>query len=225
MTSNAKKLRLVVADDHELVRRGIRDLLQTECGWKVVGEAADGHEAVEKVKKLRPDIAILDITMPNVDGLEATRQIRQAAPRTQVLIVTMHESDEMVRLVLEAGAGGYVLKSDLGMQLVQAVKDVAHGKISLTPRVSAIVLEGFLKVGTKLNRRGHSQAHPTPRETEIIRLLAAGKANKEIAAELGITVRTVETHRARIMLKMGFHSLTDLIRFAIRDRIVMTSEF
>jgi DNA-binding NarL/FixJ family response regulator len=220
MTSTLRKLRIVVADDHELVRRGIRDLLQVHRGWRVVGEAANGRDAVERTKRLKPDIAILDVTMPEMDGLKATQLIREVAPQTQVLILTMHESDEMVRRVLEAGARGYVLKSDMGKQLVQAVNDLAHGKISLTPKVSEMVLEGFLRVGGRLKRPGHSKAYPTPRETEIIRLLAEGKSNKEIASALGITLRTVQTHRARIMIKMGFHSLSDLIHYAIRGRIV-----
>lgn len=225
MRKSKDTLRIVVADDHELVRRGIRDLLQVQRGWKVVGEAAGGRDAVEKVRKLKPDIAIMDITMPEADGLEATRQIREAAAQTRVLILTMHESDQMVRRVLEAGARGYVLKSDMAMRLVQAVKDLANGRISLTPKVSAMVLEGFLKGGpeSKLAENGHSR--PTPREIEIIRLLAEGKTNKEIAADLGITIRTVETHRGRIMMKMGFHSISDLIHYAIRDKIVTTLDY
>jgi DNA-binding NarL/FixJ family response regulator len=221
---NASKFRIVVADDHELVRRGIRDLLEIQRGWKVVGEAACGRDAVEKVKKLKPDITILDVTMPDMDGLEVTRQIRETAIETRVLILTMHESDQMVRRVLEAGARGYVLKSDMAMHLIRAVKDLAHGKISLTPKVSEIVLQGFLKVGEK-DKPAHTCVQPTPREIEIIRLLAKGRANKQIATELGITVRTVETHRARIMMKMGFHSLTDLIHYAIRDKIVTSLDF
>src|SRR5215470_16938588 len=223
MIRDGKKLRIVVADDHELVRRGIRDLLEMQRGWRVVGEAARGGDAVEKVRKLEPDIAILDVTMPDMDGLEATRQICEASIGTRILILTMHESDQMVRRVLEAGARGYVLKSDMGLHLIQAVKDLAHGKISLTPKVSEIVLEGFLKVGA--DGKPFDQVRPTPRETQIIRLLAEGKANKEIATELGITIRTVETHRARIMMKMGFHSLTDLIHYAIRGKIVTTLNF
>ena len=224
MPRRTRKLRILVADDHELVRRGIRDLLQAQRGWKVVGEAANGLEAVEKVKKLKPDIAILDISMPNLSGLSATRQIQKEAARTTVLVLSMHESDEMVRLLLDEGARGYVLKSDLGMQLVQAVKDVARGIVYLTPRVSEIVLKGFLRGRAKPNQPENASVHPTPREIEIIRLLATGKGNKEIATELGITVRTVETHRARIMMKMGFHSLTELVHFAIRDKIVVTQD-
>jgi DNA-binding NarL/FixJ family response regulator len=218
------RLRIVVADDHELVRRGIRNLLETRPGWNVIGEAAGGYDAVDQAKKLKPDILIVDITMPDMDGLEATRQIREARVSTRILILTMHESDQMVRRVLEAGALGYVLKSDMAAQLVRAVEDLAQGKISLTPKVSKIVLEGFLKTQGGRKEAEHSQARPTARERQVVRLLAEGKLNKEIAAELAITVRTVETHRARVMSKMGFHSLSDLIRYAIREKIVAIPE-
>ena len=219
MTRGSKKLRILVADDHELVRRGIRGLLRARRGWTVVGGAANGREAVEKAMKLKPDIAIVDISMPDLDGLQVTRQIREAAPTTKVVVLTMHESDQMVRRVLEAGALGYVLKSDLAAHLVKAVKDVTAGKLFLTPRVSDIVLKGFLKIRNQRDPLENSQARPTPREVEIIRLLAEGKANKKIADELGITCRTVETHRAKIMLKLGLHSLTELIHYAIRYKI------
>jgi DNA-binding NarL/FixJ family response regulator len=224
MGKNKNTLRIVVADDHELVRRGIRDFLQAQRDWRVVGEAMSGREAVEIVKKLKPDIAIVDITMPDMDGLEVTRRIREAARETQVLILTMHESDQMVRRVLEMGARGYVLKSDMAAHLVQAVKDLANGEISLTPKVSEMVLKGFLKGKKESKQPENGHARPTPREIEIIRLLVAGKTNKEIAAELGITLRTVETHRAHIMMKMGFHSLTELIHYAMRDRTITTQD-
>jgi len=219
MTRGTKRLRILVADDHELVRRGIRGLLRARRGWTVVGEAMNGREAVEKTNRLKPDVAILDISMPGLDGLQATRRIRETVPTTEVVVLTMHESDQMVRRVLDAGALGYVLKSDLATQLVKAVKDVSAGKQFLAPRVSDIVLKGFLKTGNQVDTTGHSQVRPTPREVEVIRLLAEGKANKEIAVELGITIRTVETHRAKIMLKLGLHSLTELIHYAIRHKI------
>ncbi len=201
MTKATKPLRILVADDHELVRRGIRGLLRARRGWTVVGEAMNGREAVEKANKLKPDVAILDISMPDLDGLQATRRIREAVPTTEVVVLTMHESDQMVRRVLDAGARGYVLKSDLATHLVKAVK------------------RGFLATGEESDPTEHSEARPTPREVEIIRLLAEGKANKEIAAKLGITIRTVETHRAKIMLKLGLHSLAELIHYAIRHKI------
>jgi DNA-binding NarL/FixJ family response regulator len=213
-------LRILVADDHEFVRRGILGLLRAQRRWKIAGEAASGLEAVEQAKRLRPDVIILDIGMPTFDGLEATRQIREAAPKTEIIILTMHDSTQMVRRVLEAGARGYVLKSDLAVHLVKAVDRVSKGKFYLTPKVSEIVLEGFLRTGDKSQPAESSKVRPTPRETEIIRLLAVGKANKMIAAELGIAIRTVETHRAKIMLKLGLHSLIELVHYAIRHNLV-----
>jgi DNA-binding NarL/FixJ family response regulator len=219
MARASKKLRILLADDHELVRHGIRGLLRARRGWRVVAEAANGQEAVEKTNKLKPDVAILDVSMPHLDGLQATRQIRDASPNTQVLVLTMHESAQMVRRVLEAGARGYVLKSDLAADLVKAVKNVSAGRLFLTPRVSEIVLKGFLKNGIHPDPPEQPRARLTPREVDIIRLLAEGKANKVIAAGLGITTRTAETHRAKIMLKLGVHSLAELIHYAIRHKI------
>jgi DNA-binding NarL/FixJ family response regulator len=220
MARGTKKLRILIADDHELVRRGIRGVLRDQGGWSVVGEATNGRDAIEKAGRLKPDVTILDISMPDLDGLQATRQIREASPNTDVVVLTMHDSDQMVRRVLEAGALGYVLKSDLAGHLVKAVKDVSTGKLFLTPKVSDIVLRGFLKKGNQPNPDDHSKARPTVRETEIIRLLAEGLANKEIASKLGIAIRTVETHRAKIMLKLGLHSLSALIHYAIRHKIM-----
>jgi DNA-binding NarL/FixJ family response regulator len=202
------------------VRRGTRGLLSGQRGWKVVGEAVDGGEAVEQAKRLKPDLAVLDITMPNLDGLEATRQIREVAPNTKVLVLTMHESVQMVRRVLEAGAQGYVLKSDLAAHLVKAIDEVSQGKISLTPKVSEIVLQGFRTAEREPRRTERAEVRPTPRELQVIRLLAEGKANKEVSSALGIKVRTVETHRAKIMLKLGLHSLAELIHYAIRNDLI-----
>jgi DNA-binding NarL/FixJ family response regulator len=214
------KLRILIADDHGLMRRGTRALLEARRGWRVVGEAANGREAAEKAIKLKPDVAIVDISMPELDGVEVVRQIREAVPDTKVLVLTMHESDQMVRRALEAGARGYLLKSDLADCLAKAVKTVSEGKRFLTPKVSEIVLKGFLKTRSQHEQGERAGARTTPREIEIIRLLAEGKANKETAATLGITVRTVETHRAKIMLKLGLHSLADLIHYAIRQGLV-----
>jgi len=215
-----KKLRILLADDHALMRRGARGVLQSRRGWKVVGEAVNGTEAVAKAKKLRPDVVIVDIGMPEQDGVQVTRQIREALPGTRVLVLTMHESDHMVQSALEAGAHGYILKSDLTELLIKAVKDVIEGKRSLTPKVSEIVVEGFLKAKNHRQQAEGKEIRPTIREIEIIRYLAEGKVNKEIAAELGISVSTVETHRARIMHKLGIHSLAELIHYALRHGIV-----
>lgn len=213
-------LRILVADDHELVRHGIKSILREHKGWKVVGEALDGGQAVSKVQKLRPHVLIMDITMPSLDGLEAARQILRNAPATKILILTMHESSQMVRRILETGALGYVLKSDLAEQLVRAVTEVSHGKLFLTPKVANIVLRGFLHSEKDFSANSAQEVSTTPRESEVIRLLAEGKSNKEISSTLGITVRTVETYRAKIMIKLGVHSIAELIRYALNSGIV-----
>ena len=201
------------------MRHGARALLRSRHGWRVVGEAANGREAVEQAIELKPDVAVVDIGMPELDGVEVVRQIRKAVPITKVLVLTMHESDQMVQRALAAGAHGYLLKSDLTECLAKAVKAVSEGKRFLTPKVSEIVLEGFLKTSSQHQQGGRAGSRATPREIEIIRLLAEGETNKEIAAQLGITVRTVETHRAKIMLKLGLHSLAELIHYAMRHGI------
>ena len=217
-----KKLRILVADDHALLRRGAKAALQNQRGWRVVGEATNGIEAVEKAKKLKPDVAVVDISMPELDGVQVTREIREAAPNTKVLVLTMHESDQLVQSALVAGAHGYILKSDLTECLVKAVKDVSRGKRSLTPKVSEIVLEGFLKAKGDHRQTERLDARPTPRELEVIRLLSEGKTSKEIAWKLGIAVRTVDAHKANVMQKLGIHSLAELIHYALRQGISST---
>jgi DNA-binding NarL/FixJ family response regulator len=215
-----RKLRILIADDHGLFRRGVRQVLQAQRGWKVVGEAGNGREALEKAIKLKPDVALIDISMPELDGIEVTRQIRESAPGIKVLVVTVHESDEMVRRALDAGARGYLLKSDLADYLPKAVRAIVGDKRFLTPKISEIVLESFIKSANREDEGRASKARITPREMEIIRFLAQGKSNKEVAAQLGIAVRTVETHRSKIMLKLGFHSIVELIHYAMRTEII-----
>ena len=219
-TKQKGALRILVADDHELIRQGIQGVLRERKGWKVIGEARDGEEAVAMVRKVRPDVLIMDITMPTLDGLEATRKILRNAPDTKILILTMHESSQMVRRILEAGARGYVLKSDLAEQLVKAISDVSQGKLFLTQKVADIVLLGFLNAKKDFGGITGRDITPTPRELEVIRLLAEGKSNKEIGSVLGITVRTVETYRAKIMSKLGVHSIAELIRYALNRGLI-----
>jgi DNA-binding NarL/FixJ family response regulator len=219
-----KKLRILIADDHGLVRRGARAVLSSRRGWRVVGEAANGREAVQKAVELKPDVAVVDISMPELSGVEAVCQIREAVPDTKVLVLTMHESDQMVQRALEAGAHGYILKSDLTDSLPKAVKAVAEGKRFLTPKVSEIVLDGFLSKRSPHRQEERAGARVTTREVEVIRLLAEGKTNKEIAALLEIAVRTVETHRSKIMLKLGLHSLAEIIHYAMRHGIATVQE-
>jgi DNA-binding NarL/FixJ family response regulator len=220
MSKTAKKLRLMIVDDHELVRHGTRGILRAHPGWQVVGEAADGKDAVQIAETLQPDLTILDIAMPNLDGLEATRQILKVAPNTKVLILTMHDSFQMVRRILEAGAQGYVLKTDLAANLVKAVREVSQGKLFLTPRVSEIVLQGSPQTENGTERMEAVKVSPTAREFQVIRLLAQGKSNKESASLLNISIRTVESYRARVMRKLKLKSTAEVVRYAVRNKIV-----
>ena len=213
-------MRILVADDHEVVRHGVRALLEARPGWQVVAEAVDGREAVEKAKRLQPDVIILDIGMPGLNGLDAARQILKAAPKSGILILTMHESEQVVREVLAAGARGYVLKSDAGRDLVNAVEAVGRQRIFFTSSVAQVVLK------RSLGRTDGQQPPPaepvslTHREREVVQLLGEGKSNKEVADILGISVRTAETHRSNIMHKLECGSLSDLVRYAIRNKII-----
>jgi DNA-binding NarL/FixJ family response regulator len=214
-----KKIRILVADDHELVRRGLRAILEARADWEVVSEAANGREAVEQSRQLKPDVAVLDIAMPELNGLEATRQIVRAVPTTEVLILTMHESEQLVREVLNAGARGYVLKSDAGRELVSAVEQMIQHKSTFTSKVANMVLEGYL-TGDAGEKQEQASSRLTSREREIVQLLAEGRGNKDVATALTISVKTVEAHRSNIMHKLGVHSLSDIVHYAIRNRIV-----
>lgn len=209
-----KSLRILLADDHELVRQGLRSMIEEQSGWQVCGEARTGREAVAKARELKPDIVVMDFTMPELNGMEATRQIRATLPHTQVLVLTMHESEELVREVLAAGARGYVLKSDAGRALVDALKALADQKPYFTSRISALVLDGYLNPVTREN------PVLTPREREIVQLVAEGKSTKELADSLGIKPKTAETHRTNIMRKLNLHSVTEVVRYAIRNKLV-----
>ena len=211
---------ILLADDHEIVRRGLRALLETQTSYKVVGEAMTGRQAVEQARKLKPDVVIMDISMPELNGLEATRQIRDEIPQTEILILSVHESEQLVREVLEAGARGYVLKSDAGRDLIRAVETLYQHRPFFTAKVSEMVLEGYLKGGGSVDYERSSLSRLTSREREIVQLLAEGKSNKEVAAILDLSVKTVETHRGNIMKKLDLHSISDLVRYAIRNQLV-----
>jgi DNA-binding NarL/FixJ family response regulator len=214
--------RIFVADDHEVVRRGLCALLQAQPDWEICGEAADGREALEKAQKLRPDVVILDIGMPSLNGLEATRQILKINPQTRILILTLHDSDQVVREVLNAGARGFLLKSDAARDLVAAVEALRRDKTYFTSKVAAMVLEGFLKQGSPNApvTASPTRGRLTPREREIVQLLAEGKSTKEVAVALGLSVKTAETHRSNIMRKLELHSVSDLVLYAVRNNIV-----
>lgn len=213
-------LRLLVADDHEVVRKGLCALLQAQPGWEIAAEASDGREAVEKAKKVRPDVTVLDIGMPYLNGLEAARQILKEVSNTKILILTMHDSDALIREVLNAGARGYVLKTDAGSDLVNAVDAVRRNKTFFTPKVAQMVLDGYLKRDTKPDEGETPSARLTPRQREIVQLLAEGKSSKEVAVALSLSVKTAETHRANIMRRLNCHSVSELVRYAIRNKII-----
>ncbi len=213
-------VRILIADDHHVVRTGLRALLESKSGWQVCAEATNGREAVEQAGQLKPDVAVLDIGMPLLNGVEATRQIRKLSPHTEILILTMHDSEFLVREVLEAGAHGYILKDDADRNLIAAVDALRLHKPFLSPRVSEAVSKAVQHSGEGFATQRSSRSRLTPREREIVQLLAEGKSNKEVAAVLGISVKTAETHRAHIMLKLNFHSVTELVRYALRNKMI-----
>jgi DNA-binding NarL/FixJ family response regulator len=215
-------LRLLVADDHDVVRKGVRTLLEEQPGWEVTAEACDGREAVEKAKLFQPDVTILDLSMPELNGLEAAREILKTVS-TKVLILTMYDSDPLIRQTLEAGARGYLLKSDAGRDLVSAVDALRRNKTFFTPKVAQMVLEGYLGRPTKENEDDNGRKNGlrlTARQKQILQLLAEGKSSKEVAVALNISVKTAETHRANIMRRLDCHSVTELVRYAIRNHII-----
>ena len=213
------RARILIADDHAIVRRGLRALVESQAGWEICAEAFTGTEAVEKAGQFKPDVAIVDIGMPELNGLDATRHILKESPQTEVLILTMHQSEEVVREVLKAGARAYVLKSDADQNLVAAIEALLQHKPFLTSNVTDVVLSDYLN-GQIDAAEPQPRSRITRREREIIQLLAEGKSNKEVALTLDISTRTAEAHRANIMHKLGFDSLGDLVRYAIRNKII-----
>ena len=209
-------IKILIADDHEVVRRGVRALLETRPDFAVIAEAGDGQEAYEKILELRPDVTIMDISMPEMNGIEAIRRVACSGVATEILALTMHSSETLARELLEAGARGYVLKSDAARDLVSAVDSLGQHRPFLTAATSNIVIEEF--------RRGNSgnqeRQKLSAREVETLRLLSEGKSNKEIAQLLFLSVRTVETHRANIMSKLNLHSIGELVHYAIRNNII-----
>lgn len=213
------KLRILIADDHEIVRRGLVSLIQSQPTWEVCGEAGNGRQAVELAKQLRPAIVILDIGMPILNGLEATRRILRDNPRTRVLILTITDTDQAVRTVLYAGARGFLLKSDAARDLVSAIDALQSNKTFFTARVAELVLSGYR------GNDGASKKDPvlpdlTSREREVVQLLAEGRSTKEVASHLDLSVKTAETHRSNIMKKLGLHSVGELVLYAVRNHII-----
>jgi DNA-binding NarL/FixJ family response regulator len=209
-------VRILVVDDHAVVRRGVRSLLESHEGWEVCGEATTGRDAVAQSLRLRPDVVVMDLSLPDLNGLDATRQILKAVPDTEVLVLTMHHSEECTRDVLQAGARGLVLKADADENLLAAVDSLRQHKPFLTSTVADLVLDDYVRRGDSAEAAFVS---PTAREREVIQLLAEGQSNKEAASTLGISVKTIEAHRANIMRKLRLNSLSDLVRYAIRNKI------
>ena len=214
-------VRILLADDHDIVREGLRKLLEEQPGWMVCGEAVNGRQAVSMCEALKPDIAVLDISMPELNGVDASKQILKVSPTTEILVFTMHESERLVRDMLAVGARGYLLKSDPAHNIVEAIASLAVHRPYFNMRVNETILTGYLNAISKdafpaQKRTGEAL---TDREREILQLLAEGKSNKEIARRLAIGVKTVETHRSAIMRKIGANSIVDVVRYAIRNQI------
>src|SRR5579862_5246982 len=216
-----KQLRILIADDHDLMRRGLKALLESRPGWTICAEAHTGREAVAKAEELRPDIVILDITMPELNGVEAARRILKGSPNTEILVLSVHYSDQLIRDILDAGVRGYIVKSDSDRDLVVAVEALSNHKPFFTPRATELILNNFNTKGGPISELPETIGDRlTSREREIVQLLSEGKSSKEVASALSISVKTAETHRANIMRKLEIHSVSELVRYAVRNQII-----
>jgi DNA-binding NarL/FixJ family response regulator len=215
-----KSIRILIADDHDLMRRGLKSLLEAHQGWTICAEAHTGREAVARAEELKPDIVILDITMPELNGVEAARRILKASPNTEILVLSVHYSDQLIRDILDAGVRGYIVKSDSDRDLVIAVEALSNHKPFFTPRATELILSNFNSKGGSMEVPDVIGERLTSREREIVQLLSEGKTSKEVASALGISVKTAETHRANIMRKLEIHSVSELVRYAVRNQII-----
>ncbi len=213
-------LRILIADDHDLMRRGIKEMLQSHAGWEICGEARNGRAAVAAAGKLKPDIAILDISMPDLNGLEAARRIRKESPNTEILILSLHSSDQLIREIIEAGVKGYILKTDSDRDLIAAVETLANHKPFLTSCASELMLTNFTNGGARTKPDQPLRDRLSSREREVVQLLAEGKSSKEVASALFISTKIAETHRANIMRKLQTHTVSQLVRYAVRNQII-----
>ena len=213
------KLRVLLVDDHTVVRQGLRRILEADDGIQVVGEASDGRSAAEMAERLRPHVAVMDVSLPELNGIEATRQIVKRSEGTKVLILSMHLDEVCVRESLKAGARGYLLKDSEDLDLVRAVKTLGQGRSYFSPPISQLLLEGYVS-DPVTPRAEDGLGLLTDREREVLQLVAEGKTNKEIAVRLDVSVNTVETHRKRTMEKLDLHNTAEVVRFALRKKIV-----
>jgi DNA-binding NarL/FixJ family response regulator len=212
------KIRILIADDHTLLRQGIRSLIEDQADIVVVGEAEDGRSAVQLAHTLRPNVILMDIAMPSLNGLEATRQIKREHPEIQILVLTMYEHEEYFRQVLEAGASGYILKRAAASELLAAIHAVYNGEAVLSPSITRMVLEDYLRMDTKAKESEPDSL--TGREREVLQLIAEGKTSREIAEILTLSVKTVQSHRTSLMQKLDLHDRGDLIKYAIQKKII-----
>lgn len=213
-------MRILVADDHDIIRRGLKELLASRAGWEVCAEAKTGREAVALAEQLKPDVVVMDISMPDLNGLEAARKIRKSVPKSEILILTLHFSDQLVREIVEAGVRAYIMKSDADRDLVAAVEALSNHRPFFTARAADMLLDGFCRPHAAPDPDAVVRNRLTSREREIVQLLAEGKSSKEVAVSLGISVKTAETHRANIMRKLELHSVSELVRYAVRNQII-----
>jgi DNA-binding NarL/FixJ family response regulator len=213
-------VRIIIADDHDIMRRGLRQLLSTRSGWEVCGEAKTGREAVALAEQLKPEIVVMDISMPELNGLEAARKIHKQFPKMGIIILTLHFSDQLVLDIVEAGARAYVVKSDADRDLVSAVEALANRRTFFTARAADMLLNGYTGENSVPDPGSHLRNRLTSREREIVQLLAEGKSSKEVAVALGISVKTAETHRANIMRKLEMHSVSEVVRYAVKNQII-----
>ena len=213
-------VRLLIADDHEMIRHGLRHILERHDGWQVVGEAANGREAVEMARKVVPRVVILDLVMPELNGVEATRQIKRYLPQAEVLVFSGLEADELIYQVLEAGARGYLVKTDIGRHIVDAIEALVEHRTYFSGSVSKMMLGAYLGDEKQATAQDNPTTKLTAREREVIQLLGEGHSNKACAARLGTSAKTVETHRAAILRKLDIHSTAQLVRYAVRNSII-----
>jgi DNA-binding NarL/FixJ family response regulator len=213
-------VRILVADDHDIIRRGLKELLTARPGWEVCGEAKTGREAVALAEQLKPEIVVMDISMPELNGLEAARKIHKLFPAVGILILTVHFADQLLTEIVEAGARAYVMKSDADRDLVSAVEALSTKRTFFTAQAADILLNGFSREHSVPDPQSHLRNRLTAREREIVQLLAEGKSTKEVAVALGISVKTAETHRANIMRKLEIHSVSEVVRYAVKNQII-----
>jgi two-component system response regulator NreC len=214
-----KKIRVLLAEDHTIVRKGLRSILDAEDSIEVVGEAEDGRAAVEAVEHLRPDVVLMDISMPGLNGLEATRQIKHRAPHIRVLVLTMHTNEKYILQILQAGASGYLVKQAAVEELISAIQAVHRGDAFLSPSISKKVVQRYVQQGQAMAEED-SYELLTPREREVLQLIAEGHTNRDISEILHISIKTVEVHRANLMKKLDLHSAAELTRYAIGKGII-----